>query len=150
MSIAIWLILLASPFETHADEPVTGIFLTVECRKDVPKRREMLTGKAICVTQSPIIYPKEFETIGKVTDIGLNVYFEVKFTKPGYETLLKLTKGMPDARMALVVNDEVFALFKSSDVLQGRTCRFQTFVKNKEIMEDVQRQLVSAMAAAAG
>jgi len=147
---ALWLLLLFAPSSLLADEGVTGIFLTIECRKDIPRRREMLTTKSICVTQSPIINPKDFETIGNVKELGSSVFFDLKFTSKGYETLMKLTANLPDSKLALIVEDEVFFVFEASELKVAPTFRFQTVQKFKNQMESVHKQLVNAMEASAG
>jgi hypothetical protein len=149
MNKAFWLLLFFAPSNLVGDDGVTGIFLTVECRKDIPKRREMLSTKSICVTQSPIINPKEFETIGNVKELGSNVFFDLKFTPKGYETLMKLTANLPDSKLALIVEDQVFFVFKASELKVAPTFRFQTVLKFKNQMETVHKQLVSAMEASA-
>jgi hypothetical protein len=128
----------------------TGIFLTIECRKDIPKRHEMLSTRSICVTQSPIIFPKDFETIGAVKEVGSNIFFDLTFTAKGYETLLKLTANLTDSKLALIVEDEVFFVFKASELKLAPTFRFQTGSKFKNQMETVHRQLKSAIEASAG
>lgn len=149
MNIAFWLMLLVSPPEAEPDGGVTGIFLTVECRAGIPKRREMLSTKSVCLTQNPIINPRHFEHVGNVKDFGAHVFFDLKFSPRGYETLLKLTENLTDARLALVVEDQVFFVFKASELRLAPTFRFQTAAKNRRIMEDVHQQLVNAMASAA-
>jgi hypothetical protein len=144
------LISLLSYQPASQDQPVTGIFLTIDCRKDIPKRHEMLSTKSICVTQSPIIYPKDFESIGTIKELGSNIYFDLTFTPRGYETLLKLTANLTDSRLALIVEDEVFFVFEASELKVAPTFRFQTIAKFKNQMETVHRQLKSAMAASAG
>ena len=126
----------------------TGIFLTIECRKDIPRKHEMLTTRPVCITQSPIIYPKDFSAVGPVRDAGANVYFELTFTPKGHQTLIKLTASLPRSELALVVNDDVFFVFKAAELKVASTFRFQTSAKYRAQVEAVQRQLVEIMGSA--
>lgn len=137
-------------YQPVQDPAATGIFLTIECRKDIPKRHEMMSSKSICLTQSPIIYPKDFENIGPVKELGSKLFFDLTFTSKGYETLLKLTANLPDSKLALIVNEEVFFVFAASELNVAPTFRFQTIAKFKNQMETVHRQLKVAMEASAG
>lgn len=148
MNAVLWLMLLVTPLE-QPGEGVTGIFLSIECRKHIPKKREMLSTKSICLTQTPIISPKEFESVGNVMDFGSDVFFDLRFSPRGYETLLKLTENLPDSRLALVVEDQVFFVFKAAELRLAPTFRFQTVMKHKGQMQSVHRQLLSAMQATA-
>jgi hypothetical protein len=143
-------LLTVSPAVQDEQQGVTGIFLTIDCRRDIPRRQEMLTSKSICLTQSPIIFPKDFENVGVVKELGSTIFFDLKFTSKGYQTLLKLTENLPDSKLALVVEDQVFFVFKASELKVAPTFRFQTVPKFRNQMEEVHRQLVSAMEASAG
>ena len=138
------------PQPDHQDQAVTGIFLTIECRKDIPKRHEMLSSKSICITQSPIIYPKDFESVGSIMEFGSNIYFDLTFTARGYETLMKLTANLPESKLALVVGDEVFFVFETTELKVAPTFRFQTLSKFRNQMESIHKELKRAMAASAG
>jgi hypothetical protein len=131
-----------------ADTGSTGIFLTIDCRKDIPRKHEMLSTKTVCLTQNPIIQPKDFAAIGTVREAGANMYFDLSFTAKGHQTLVKLTANLPDSQLALVVNDEVFFVFKASELKVAPTFRFQTTVKYRNQVESVHRQLTEIMESA--
>jgi hypothetical protein len=132
------------------DEPTTGIFLTIECRKDLPRKHGLITSRPVCLTQNPIIDPGDFASITPMKDNGKDVYFDLSFTPKGHQTLVKLVGSLPDAGLALVVNDEVFFVFKASDLKVSPTFRFQTPVRYRNQVEVVHRRLVEVMALASG
>jgi hypothetical protein len=140
------LVLLAGP----AEGKVTGIFMTIDCRKDIPRKHEMLTSKTVCLTQSPIIQPKDFGRIGPMQESGTNIYFDLTFTPKGHQTLIKLTSNLPDSQLALVVNDEVFFVFKSSELKVAPTFRFQSALKYRNQFEAIHRQLLEVKESTAG
>ena len=141
LSLVYFLVSFLSPADAP-DVGVTGIFLTIDCRRDIPRKHEMLTTKTVCLTQSPIIQPKDFSAIGPIREVGANMYFDLSFTPKGHQTLIKLTANLPDSQLALVVNDEVFFVFKSSELKVAPTFRFQAAVKYRSTMESVHKHLI--------
>ena len=129
---------------------ITGIFMTIECRKDIPRKHGLITSTPVCVTQSPIIDPGDFDAIGPLKDNGKDVYFDLRFTPKGHQTLVKLVASLPDAGLALVVNDDVFFVFKASELKVSPTFRFQTPARYRNQVEAVHRRLVEAMELASG
>jgi hypothetical protein len=148
MNLLFWFLLLVPSQSAAADEGVTGFFLTIKCQRNLQRHREILTSKSVCLPPSPIIYPKEFESISVVQEFGGKVFFDLKFTPKGYEMLLKVTENLPESKLALVVADQVFYVVKASELRVAPAFRFQAGAVNKETMEDVHRQLMSAMLAA--
>jgi hypothetical protein len=144
--ILLTLLLLAGP----AEGKISGIFMTIDCRKDIPRKHEMLTSKTVCLTQNPIIQPKDFGTIGPMQESGANIYFDLTFTPKGHQTLIKLTSNLPDSQLALVVNDEVFFVFKSSELKVAPTFRFQSTAKYRSQFESIHRQLLEVKASTTG
>jgi hypothetical protein len=140
-------ILTFSPVDESA---TTGIFLTIECRKDLPRKHGLITAKPVCLMQSPIIYPKDFGSISPLKETGTNVQFDLSFTPKGHQTLVKLVASMPDAGLALVVNDDVFFVFRASELRVSPTFRFQTPIKYRSQVESVHRQLVEILESASG
>lgn len=148
MLTLLYLLLSLSHFPDGPASVSTGIYMTIDCRKDMTRHREMLGTRMVCITQSPIMQPKDFAAIGPVREAPTQVYFDLKFTPKGHETLIKLTANLPESHLAVVVGDEVFYVFKASDLKVAPTLRFQTALANRTAMESVQRQLVDAKEAA--
>lgn len=141
LNLAYLLYVLISSHDT-SDRGATGIFLTIECRKDIPRKHEMLSAKTVCITQNPIISPKDFAHVGPVREIASIIFFDLTFTPKGHQTLIKLTANLPESQLALVVNDEVFFVFRASELKVAPTFRFQTAIKFRGQVESVHKQLV--------
>lgn len=124
---------------------VTGIFLTVECTKDVPRQHVMMSSRTVCLAQSPIILPKEFKSIGNLVDADKRVYFDLTFTDRGYKALVDLTAKLPQSSLALVVDDEVFFVFKSSEQRIAGTFRFNSPAKRHKQLAEVHQKLEQAI-----
>lgn len=103
----------------------TGIYLTIKCSKNIPRQSVLLTGRSVCLAPSPIILPADFESVGEVVNTNKMIYFELTFRPKATERLAKLTANLPGSNLALVVDDEVFFVFKSDDLKVLRTFRFQ-------------------------
>jgi hypothetical protein len=140
------LLVSAAPDDGH----VTGIFLTIDCHKHIPRKPGMFSAKSVCLPHSPIIYPIDFASVTPVKEIGENIFFDLTFTSKGHHTLIEVTANLPDSHLALIVNDEVFFVFKASDLKAAPTFRFLVPLKYRNEVEGVQRQLVQIMASASG
>lgn len=119
----------------------TGIYLTIKCSKNIPRQAVMLTGRSVCLPSSPIILPADLESVGDVTTAGNVVYFELTFRPKARDRLAALTANLPGTNLALVVNGEVFFVFKAEDLKVLRTFRFQSSIDNLSAFNRVNASL---------
>jgi hypothetical protein len=97
----------------------TGFFLaldkTVPCTKSLVSLDEQ---QKYCITDEPIIKSSEFKVEGKIQDdlTQKNQYFNIRFTKSGFETLKLICEHLPEKQLLLVVNGKVAGTYQSKNL----------------------------------
>lgn len=102
----------------------TGIFLTIKCNRYNKVYTAVLTSKKVCLTNKPIIFFEDFESISPLNGSGSQVYFDVKLSPRALDILDQLNKSFPNIELALVVEKQVFIVFKVNDDLVNQIFRF--------------------------
>jgi len=107
----------------------SGIFLTVLCSKYENYNNAytvLTTSKKVCLANKPIITLDDFESISSLNDSNTNqIYFDVKLSSDASEILDKLNKNFPNSELALVIENQVFIVFKLNGEQLNRTFRFK-------------------------
>jgi hypothetical protein len=104
----------------------TGIFLPIKCTRHDKIYSVLLTSKVVCITSKPIISFEEFDEISPLIEFGNHIFFDVTFSVKAFDVLRKLNESFPYTDLALVVEDEIFAVFTAADKKINQTFRFQS------------------------
>lgn len=102
----------------------TGIYLTIKCTRYNKVYTVLLTSKKVCLTNKPIILFEDFESISPLNGSNNEVYFDVKLSTKALGILEQLNENFPNAELALVVEKQVFIVFKVNDELVNQIFRF--------------------------
>jgi hypothetical protein len=119
----------------------TGLYLTVQCAKKSAKYTTSINAKQVCLAPSPIIFSSEFEIVSDLHTTPDKVWFDLTLSNKADQKLVQISKNLPKATFALVVENEVFSTFHAGDVLTGRTFRFQGTEKSRALFTTTQRKL---------
>lgn len=119
----------------------SGIFLTIECGKKMPRHTVALTQKQFCLANSPIILVAEFQAVTAVKQEEQRISFDLHLTAGAVEKLRRLAANLPNTQFALVVEKEAFAVFPAKDISVYSTLRFQGFLKDLATFNRVQGRL---------
>jgi len=103
----------------------TGLYFTVKCNKHVSAKLVILTSKSVCLTNNPIILSNDFESVSKVMNVSDQVYFDLKLTSPAYNRLLKIQTSFPNSELALVIEGNVFTIYKMTNTQAKSILRIQ-------------------------
>ena len=113
--ITISFLLLVSLF-SYSQELTTGFYIINPTKKNCLHRiRTLDDRKAFCMLKDPIISTLEFERVSemKYDSVRRLNYVVLKLTDEGFKTLRTLTEKLPEADLALVIDDKVVGVFDS-------------------------------------
>jgi len=91
----------------------TGFFLVAEDR-DCSHKVTALDQKQYCITDKPIIEQTEFKAEGNLLREvpSQKQYFNLRFTKAGFEKLKVICERLPERKLVFVVNGQAVGTFE--------------------------------------
>ncbi len=122
-SFSLLLFLLAA-YCVHAQTSPSGFYVVIQDKTGCLNLVEGLTGINIyCLPKAPVIPETEFESVTKVMYDKVNKvkYVDLTLTADGFKILKTLTSGLPDASLALVLQDRVVGIFDRVGKMLNRT-----------------------------
>lgn len=115
---------------------VSGFYLTLKCTSDVPKQRVLgKTKKTVCLARQPVVTYEELESVSdlqELEEVGY-VYFDLKLSEKGYQTLKQLSNSFRTADLALVIGPTVVFVINMEKTEITRTFQIGGYNKEKEI-----------------
>lgn len=136
-------VVLATPALSQND---SGIFLTIECGKKVPRETVTLTLKQVCLATNPIINTSDFESVTEVHQENQKVSFDLGLSRKAADRLRGLVRHLPSAEFALVVEKEVFVVFPANNLNVKSAFRFEGGSKDLPTFLRIQEKLKSLTA----
>jgi len=94
----------------------TGFYVVIEDQTNCSNLVQSLSDVTnYCLPKEPVITSAEFESVSAIKyDKGLKTkYVNLKLSSDGFKTLKALTSKLPDARIALMVDDKVVGIYDS-------------------------------------
>jgi hypothetical protein len=131
-------VLFATPAVSQND---SGIFLTIECGKKMPKQTVSLTLKQVCLASSPIILASEFVSVTALRQENQRVSFDLSLSSKAVSKLRQLAANLPSSQFALVVEKEAFIVFAARDMSVNTTFRFEGLQKDLPTFVRIQEKL---------
>lgn len=126
---------------TAVGQQESGIYLTVQCARKSERHTVAISSKQICLAAHPIILSGEFQAVTDMMEQGDKIWFDVTLSNKALQTLLQLSNNLPNSTFAFMIEQDVFSTFAASDLMVGRTFRFQGTGKNKSVFSDTQKKL---------
>lgn len=130
--------LIATPAISQQD---SGIFLTIPCGKKSPKETVMITQKTVCIASNPMIATTEFQSVKEVRQLEEKIFFDLTLSRKAVETLDRISKNLPSATFALVVDKTVFFVFAANALSGNSTLRFEGQMKDQQAFFTTQEKL---------
>src|SRR5258708_6315369 len=125
-------IVFASTFYAAAK---TGFFLIIEKGFCAHPAMSLDDKQKYCIPEEPIIKESEFKTEGNLENdpISQSQFFNLRFTKSGFETLKVICELMPEKRLVFVVNGKAVGTYDSKNLKPGQVIQISDKAKSKMI-----------------
>ncbi len=113
-----------------------GFYVVIKSTRNCPNT---LTShdhlKSYCLPKEPVISSAEFAS---VTEIQYDSILQLKFmlltlTRSGHKSIDFITKNLPDAQLALVIDNQVAGIFNNMDKNYGSTIKIMGGVNAPEV-----------------
>ena len=130
--LAIWL----STQSSIAQDVEFGIHIQTKMDKLCPRVLTTLgTGEEFCVAEKPIFKSDDFESITPIRTVTMQKfsYFNMIFTKEGFEKIRKLSQELSSCQLILVVNNRCIGVIKNPGEIRNRTLRIDSSTDTEEL-----------------
>lgn len=99
----------------------TGFYLVLDSKSPCEKSLyavDKYNSTKFCVTNEPVINESEFKVDSNILDdLGKqNQYFNIRFTKSGFETLKLICEHLPEKQLVFVVKGKVAGTYPSKSL----------------------------------
>ncbi len=116
----------------------TGFFLIAETKGNcshLVKSVDYQNQNEYCITDEPIIKSAEFSVVGQLQYDLLKTtqFFNIRFTKSGYETLKLICDHMPEKQLLFVVTNKAAGIFDSKKLKPSQLMPISGVADSKEI-----------------
>lgn len=114
-------VLFVFSFVVFSAAAQTGFYLIVDdkqpCEKSLFAVDKYISTK-YCVTDEPIIKESEFKVDSKILEdlTKQHQYFNIRFTKSGFETLKLICEHLPENQLVFVVKGKVAGTYASKNL----------------------------------
>jgi hypothetical protein len=123
-------------FGSYDQLNVSGFYLTLKCTPDVPKQRILgKNKKTVCLAKQPVVTHEELESVSalqELEEVGY-VYFDLKLSEKGYQTLKQLSASFRTADLALVIDHTVVFVINMEETEITRAFQIGAYGEAKEI-----------------
>jgi hypothetical protein len=113
----------------------TGFYLTIPCTKEVPRLKEAVGNRFVCLTDSAIITRDGIQSIGPIKQSAKKIHFELQLTPKSYQRINTISTQLHDAALALVVRNEILVVLQFSEIKAASIYRFYGNVVDKHTIE---------------
>lgn len=113
----------------------TGFYLTIPCTKEVPRFKEAVGSRFVCLADSAIIGRDGIESIGPIRQSGKKISFELQLTSESFQRINTISNQLHDAALALVVRNEILVVLQFSEIKAAKVYEFYGNVVDKPTIE---------------
>src|SRR5258706_2710293 len=125
-------VVFASTFYAAAQ---TGFFLIIEKGFCEHPAMSLDNTEKYCIPEEPIIKASEFKPEGDLQNDAITQiqFFNLRFTKSGFETLKVICEQMPEKKLVFVVNGKAVGTYDSKNFKPGQVIQISDKAKSKMI-----------------
>jgi hypothetical protein len=113
----------------------TGFYLTIPCTKEVPRLKEAVGNRFVCLADSAIIARNGIQSIGPIKQSGNKIHFELQLTPKSFQSINTISSQLHGAALALVIRNEILVVLQFSEIKAASIYKFYGNVIDKRTIE---------------